>query len=496
MPSTPTSELSQLSLGSSMPPTARRRSYASSRGQAREDVSSSEDESDSGTSMMGGDSDEEDPFLIRSPNRLTYKLNGLHPDVRSVARDTFQDPPKITLQYCRLQNNVYAFQMTELVHQSIRIGPPNSDQPHPHCSCNKTAVPCRHVFWLMDQLTKQTLYDHDVDAPLTLTPHGYPAEIGHPFDDISNFHLDLLAESLHCDMGEVDSDEETRINEHRVLEVRELLASMAAVPPEKFRPDIFTTPRRGKKPLKRGDLEQTLFRILLDNNELFNYLLSLARPTDSIRDPFRKLSQRATRVLAELDDHCSTSPHPGSTGFHAETPTSTHSLSPTQTASLGFKISCDVPWAAHHILGIISSIRAAIYPIHASTPSQRISAARALVRIFSNVSDRNRDIHPGETPADRNLYARLIGTRDEDFIIPILTDLREAASQFLHNLEVVQYRLGVHGAPITYIEKFNDLITVLRTYPQPGSSRSSPGGAGSKRHGQDSSSSRDPKRVK
>jgi len=330
----------------------------------------------------------------------------------------------------------------------------------------------------MDQLSKQTLYNHDSDTPLTLTPAGYPAEIGHPFNDISNFHLDLLAESLHCEVvDDTDSDDEDDLNDYRVLEARELLASIAAVPPEKFRPDIFSNPRRGKKPLKRGDLERTLFRILLDNNELFNYLLSLTRSTDPIKDPFRKLSQRVTRVLAELDEYC-------------ENPSS------PQFASSGSETPCNVGWAAHHILGIVSAIRAAIFPPHTSSPAQRVAAARALVRILSNVSDRNRDVHPGANPSDRNLYARLIGTQDDGFIISILAHLPEAASQFLHNLEVVQDRLGVHGAPPSYIKKFNDLITTLRGFPQPGSSRSSPGGAGSKRHSQGPGSSRDTKRAK
>lgn len=429
--------------------------------------------------MSDDDSDSEgNSPVVRSPTRLTYRIGGLQPEVQSAVRDAFEDPPKITLQYCRLKDDVYAFQMTELVPRSIRIGSPNSSRPHPRCSCGKTSPPCRHVLWLMDQLSKQTLYNHDSDTPLTLTPAGYPAEIGHPFNDISNFHLDLLAESLHCEVvDDTDSDDEDDLNDYRVLEARELLASIAAVPPEKFRPDIFSNPRRGKKPLKRGDLERTLFRILLDNNELFNYLLSLTRSTDPIKDPFRKLSQRVTRVLAELDEYC-------------ENPSS------PQFASSGSETPCNVGWAAHHILGIVSAIRAAIFPPHTSSPAQRVAAARALVRILSNVSDRNRDVHPGANPSDRNLYARLIGTQDDGFIISILAHLPEAASQFLHNLEVVQDRLGVHGAPPSYIKKFNDLITTLRGFPQPGSSRSSPGGAGSKRHSQGPGSSRDTKRAK
>lgn len=161
---------------------------------------------------------------------------------------------------------------------------------------------------------------------------------------------------------------------------------------------------------------------------------------------------------------------------------------------------CNVPWAAHHILGIISLIRSAIYPTRSQTPSgqalspsQRLSATRALVRILSNVSDRNRDMHAGLTGPDRNLYARLIGSRDEGFIISILADLPDTASHFIHNLEVVQNRLEVHGAPASYIAKFNDLIAALKSHQR---SQSSPGGAGSKRQGQCQGSSREAKRIR
>src|SRR3546814_12264201 len=52
---------------------------------------------------------------VCSSDLLTYKIGGLQPEVQSAVRDAFEDPPKITLQYCRLKDDVYAFQMTELV---------------------------------------------------------------------------------------------------------------------------------------------------------------------------------------------------------------------------------------------------------------------------------------------------------------------------------------------------------------------------------------------
>ncbi|MBE3044148.1 hypothetical protein IMZ48_16570, partial [Candidatus Bathyarchaeota archaeon] len=215
MPTTPVPELSRLSLGSSMSPPARQRGRVS-RAQPKGDVSSSEEESDPGSSAS--EDDDESPY-IRSPSKLTYKIDGLEPKVQSAVRDSFKDPPEMTLQKCGQRGDVYAFQMTELVYRSIRIGSPESGLSSPQCSC-EAASPCKHVLWLMDRLAKQTLYGHEPSAPLNLTPHGYAEEMGHPFQDISRFHLDILAESLHCELTPQDSDDD---DDFRAQEAHELL---------------------------------------------------------------------------------------------------------------------------------------------------------------------------------------------------------------------------------------------------------------------------------
>ena len=78
---------------------------------------------------------DEAPSVIRSPSRLSYRIDNLPPDAQSRVREAFKDPPRLTLQYCRLRDGVYAFQMSELVPRSIRIGGPGSPFPSPRCSC-------------------------------------------------------------------------------------------------------------------------------------------------------------------------------------------------------------------------------------------------------------------------------------------------------------------------------------------------------------------------
>ncbi|KAK2002805.1 hypothetical protein LX36DRAFT_707504 [Colletotrichum falcatum] len=470
------------------------------------DSSSSEPDTDSDSSLI----DDDDPSVVRSPSRLNYRLDRLSADARLRVREAFRDPPRLSLQYCRLRDDVYAFQMTEMVPHSIRIGAPGSPFATPRCSCRqeqqqqRNGAPCRHLLWLLDQLVKQTLYEYDPASPLTMTTEGYPEEIGDPFSTISDFHLDVLADSLRCDVvtpasglegsdcsvsdPDSDADMEEHPNPHRVQEARELLSAVTACSPEGHRPDLFSDPSHaGKKRVKRDDLEGTIFRMLLDNNDFFHYFLSQTRSTDPVNDPFRKLARRVDRVLRELDTWASSSPlSTPAVGASAEGPP-------------------DVAWAARHITGVVGLIRTAILkrdrPLE---PRERTSAARVLVHILAAVVERNRDFlgprgtatAPTASRRDRNLYLRLVGDRDEDFVLGVLNLLPpDAAAQFLHSLEDTLDRLGTNGAPASYIEKFRSLTSRLRRAGGGDGAHSSTS-AGSKRQGQGNGYDRGSKRIK
>lgn len=415
-------------------------------------------------------SDESQVTVIRAPSRLTYKIDGLPEETQAAVRDAFREPPRIALQCCGIRDKMYAFQMTELKTMSIRIGSPDSNFPVPKCSCGKVDPPCRHVLWLLDQVVKHTQYGHNPHEPLTLKPEGYAEEMGDPFQDISTFHLNILADSLHCEVLTPDSDDhdDEAPNPHRVQEARELLAAIAVTSPDDYRPDIFSNPSAGKKPIKRGDLECTVFRMLLANNEFFHYVLSLARSSDPVNNPFRKLDQRVDRVLADLD---------------------AYSADPSAPTT---EIACNVEWAARHLLGVVTLVRTAIFRRDAPLePWERDGGARTLVRILSAVCERNHDAHPGASRVERNLYLRLVGDQDHDFVIGVLNLLPDAASGYVHNLEDISEQLGVHGAPATYVEKFRSLLARLRSQSS-GTSRA----AGSKRQGTSPRQDRLSKRMK
>ncbi|KAH7329050.1 SWIM zinc finger family protein [Stachybotrys elegans] len=431
--------------------------------------SDSDDESD------GSSFEDEDPDLVRSPTKLLYRLDNLPQESKQIVRDAFDDPAPVALELCRLVDNTYAFQMTELATRVIRIkassGPADAS-PRLTCTCGKTYDgPCTHLIRLLDQIFKQTNYQNDNSKPFTMTPEGFAAEMGDPFSRVADHHLDILADGLHCQVADPGANDE--LDAQRVLESRELLSSVYAAQPEDFRPDIFTNPSPSKRVIKRDDLDHTIFRMLLDNHHFFQYFLSLSRSSHPIKDPFRKLSQRVDHVLRDLDALSAQSPATSS----ADAPSASSAESPPTVA-----------WAATHLVGCVYLIRSAIFSRDRPLlPREAICAARALVHILSAVVSRNRDAHPGETRGDRNLYQRLIGDLDQDFVIAELGVIRSAASQFLHSLDDIRRKLGPLGAPASYCRKFDDLISRLRT---------SSAGSSLKRPLESESRSRGPKRMK
>ncbi|EXM27448.1 hypothetical protein IWW34DRAFT_719561 [Fusarium oxysporum f. sp. albedinis] len=441
----PSSRFSRLSL-ESMSPETRSRTRAQSLGRKTEQSHHDESSSDSDTSSDSSGyvdyssefDDDDEPSAIRSPTKLTYLVGHLPEETQSIVRDTFKEPPKIALEKCRRIDDTYAFQMTELVTRSVRIRAPQDGTSNLSCSCRDDGQPCQHLLWLLDQIVKQTLYETDLNKPLRMNPVGYAEEMGEVFQNISNFRLDVLAEGLHCHLVTPDSEYNNEPDAFRAQEAREMLSSVYKMDPGDFRPDIFEKVSHRRKIIKRNDLEQTISRMLLDNHHFFHYFRSLSRPQDPIKDVFYKLTQRINRVVRDLD-----------------TPGQTSDPDPPR----------DVIWAASHILGCVRRMRHDIYsresPISAR---EALSAARSLVHILDLVVSRNTDHGPIDAPRiDRNLYLRLIGDRDQDFILNVLNLIPEAASQFLHNLEEVLGKIEIYGAPAGYVQRFRAMLGRLRT---------------------------------
>lgn len=468
------------------------------------------DEEASNFSLDEEDDEDYTRTVVRSPaTRISYDISDLDPETQSEVRQLFREtpasePPSLALQWCQLnqEEQVYAFQLHEVVPRSIRIGSSASKYSTPRCNCmTDIDKPCKHLIYLLDQLNYLSS-DNLLDEPVQKLGPRRPTTGagGQPFERISKYHLDLLASNLHCGIGSPDSRAE--FDSVRLEETREILATVATTPDpddhavQRFRPDLFES--RDTLLLEQhgivspGDLTKTVAGMLLTNNDFFAYFLRLLGPTSKARDPFRKIQQHVDRVLRTLD---AAARHPP-----RQQPTA------TQDAAEGPR---DVPWAAQHVDRAVATIQYLLQNRDdAPSPTERASAARALVRILhAVVFNWNRTIppplphSPSKTAAspsgtaavlpdrDNNLYQRLIGSRTiittttkspTPFVLGTLAQLPEQ-NQWIETLEDIEARLAAHGAPVEYARRLRDLIVLMRSSRPPAPPAPPIRAAGSKR---------------
>ncbi|ROW11143.1 hypothetical protein VMCG_01174 [Cytospora schulzeri] len=500
-----------------MPPTTRSRSQRSpfhdDEGPTRDPYRDSDSDDEASDASMEEEEDDE-KMVIRSPTtNIRYDISSLDPETQAGVRQLFresptEETPQLVLQWCQSvqeqqDGQFYAFQMHEVVRKSraIRIGSTQSRYRKPWCNCmGNSDKPCKHLIFLLDQLTHHTTGQRPPEEPVHLA-NGTEGD-NNPFESISSFHLDLLASKLHSDVGSPDS--RPAVNPVRLQETREILVSIAQPDMDdysvkEYRPDIFEDPGttfENNDIISYNDLTRTVANMLMTNNEFFAYFLKLLGPNSRAGNPFRKIQQHIDRVLSELDSYAR---NPSSATNAAEGPR-------------------DVPWAAAHITRAVSAIQSLLQNRpDAPSPTERATAARALVRILHTVIlDWNRDVpfaqgniiatsdssssssnrpSPTTTPqpsppppsrqepqeeeeeeaaataaaapplVDRNLYQRLIGSQTRTssaFVIDVLTQLPEQ-NQWIETLEEIEARLGEYNPPAGYMGRLRDLIALMRS---------------------------------
>ncbi|KAK8125272.1 uncharacterized protein PG998_001031 [Apiospora kogelbergensis] len=448
-PPSPTERFSQLSI-ESMPPTTRSRSRI-------QDPDESATESDHDSVEPGCNSDDSITF----PSGLSYSVDELDEATQEeVAEMMNRDPPRCILQGCKARDDFIVFQVAELVQHSVRAIQPGIPTSLPHCSCDEKR-PCRHMLWLYDQITNQLEPTHR--KTLTLTAGGYPSELGNIYDKINEFHLDMLAEALHSQM---DTDEDNPVNPHRVQSIREMMASLNAAPADGYRPDLFANPTRGKRVIKTGDLEGTIFRMLLRNDSFFQYFRSSLRYDEVLRSPLRKLQWRAETAIAKFD---------------------AFSLAPAQPSHDRVK---DAEWCAGHLLDVDRQINSITQ--HTDRPlsdGERHEIIRFLIHMVQEVVHRNTGVHLDyQAKAKRNLYFALLGNRDRDFVTGTLESIpSHDIFPFTADISSIIDTLGrlEYGVPITYMGKLRRVVKNARR-----TNTSSPSGAKRPSGGQDSRAKR------
>ncbi|KAI1101104.1 hypothetical protein F4804DRAFT_335583 [Jackrogersella minutella] len=446
--SPPTDRFKKLSL-EHMPPITRLQSQRLQ----MEDLSSESD--------TEPDFDFDDDGYMTSPSDLKYSLDLLDDEARDNVTRATEVPSQFVLRGCQAGDQRCLFLITEPVEYTIRTGTEQSGYGIPSCTCESAErgeSPCRHVLWLFDQITSQVLgVQRD---PFTMSQHGFPVELGNPYDAISDFHLDMLADNLHCDVVGQSADP----NPRRVQETREILASLNEVPIDEYRPDLFNNPRKGKRVIKRGDLEQTIFRMLLCNDEFFQYFLCSMRADELNKNRFRGLQHRADAALAGLQEY-------------ADDP----SLQTVPRPK-------NVEWCAMHLAMVTHQIHSVIHNTDRPLETWELrAAARTAVHVLQQVIGHDREVGPAELPREeRNLYFRLVGDQDRNFAVDVLSSIPpQILGPWIEDLAEIQDKISRSGAPASYTTRLSSLTSHLCSHTA---------AAGSKRTGQ--SQDRRAKRMK
>ncbi|TGJ85059.1 hypothetical protein E0Z10_g3695 [Xylaria hypoxylon] len=418
------------------------------------------------------------------PSGMRYSVHGLDAGTKDAVTRALGTPSKLALRGCSPRGQGYVFLISETIEYHVRAPYGSGPYDGPSCSCRQDERsvglqhPCRHTLWLCDQILSQLV-------PLPSNPHtwridGYTTKHGNVCDFISDYHFDVLADSLRCD---IMAGESIKPRPHRIQAAREILATLSGNFVENYRPDL-TGENVGKRVVKEGDLEETIFRMLLQNDSLLSYFLASMRDHERLNPRFRRFRDRADTALDAFDNYIKAS-----------------DLERVE-------LSKNPQWCYKTFKDISEQIKSIInYSERELDDFDRRAAASTLVYILDQIVNRNEDhdvirnrddggsYSEGQLKDTRkiNLCNELVVESSHNFILDILDELpSEFVDHLLPDLSRIERTVANINAPRSYRNKLRNIIARLRGVSS--RSGSEPAESSRKRTSQDTD--RNPKRVK
>ncbi|KAJ2986526.1 hypothetical protein NUW58_g4985 [Xylaria curta] len=385
---------------------------------------------------------------------MRYSVHGLDTGTREAVVKALGTSSKLSLRGCSPRGQGYVFLVTETIEHHVRAPYASGPYDGPSCSCRQEEMsvglqhPCRHTLWLCDQILSQ-LVPLPGD-PYTWRIDGYTTKHGNVCDFIPDFHLDVLADSLHC---EIMAGESLKPRPHRVQTAREILATLSGDSVDQYRPDL-TGETVGKEVVKEGDLEETIFRMLLQNDSLLAYFLSSMRSHEPLNPRFRRFRDRAATALDAFDHYIKASDRERA------------------------ELSKDPQWCYKTFKDISEQIKSiVIYSERELDDFDRRAAANTLIYILDQVVSRNEDHDVTRTRSDSyrlgdtqlqnarkfNLFNELVVEPSHNFILDILDELQpEIFNHLLADLNRIEQAIVNTNVPRSYLDKLSGIISRLR----------------------------------
>lgn len=397
---------------------------------------------------------DESTGIASFPSGTRYSVHGLDIGTKDSVVKALSTSSKLELRGCTSREQGYVFLVSETIEYHVRTPYGTSPYDGPSCTCRQGEAraglqhPCRHTLWLCDQILSQMV-------PLPKDPHtwridGYTTQHGNICDFISDFHFDVLADSLRCD---IMAGEPSRPRPRRIRTAREILATLSGNSLDTYRPDLMGQTRE-KKVVKEGDLEETIFRMLLENDSILTYFLTSMRKYAPLNPRFRRFRDRADTALDAYDSYIKAS-----------------DIQRTE-------LSKTPQWCYTTLKDIAAQINAIIfYSARELDDFDRGAAATTLVYILDQVVSRNEDYdvvpnrndhhsHIQGQPNDAskiNIYSELVIESSHNFIIDILENVHPAVfGHLLPDLIRIEQAIVNTNVPRPYLDDLRHIIARVR----------------------------------
>ncbi|KAI1190653.1 hypothetical protein F5B17DRAFT_49621 [Nemania serpens] len=386
------------------------------------------------------------------PSGMRYSIHDLDAGAKDAVVEALSTSSKIALRGCASRGQGYVFLVSETIDYHVRT--PYSAGPYvgPSCSCRQDERsaglqhPCRHTLWLCDQILSQMV-------PLSGDPQtwridGYTTEHGNVCDFIPDFHFDVLADSLQCD---IMVGERLKPRRRRIRTAREILATLSGNSVDTYRPDLMGE-NGEERAVREGDLEENIFRMLLENDSLLTSFLASMRKYAPLNPEFRRFRDRADAALDAYDSYIKAS-----------------DLERTE-------LSKTPQWCYRTFRDISTQMRAYIFYRELDDFDLHAGAA-TLVYIFDQVLSRNEDHdavrdrnnlrngiqdHPNDAEKI-NICREIVVESSNVFIIDTLEDMHPACLRhLLPDLRRIEQAMVNTNIPQSYLHSLREIIARVR----------------------------------
>lgn len=428
---------------------------AQSRGQSRALPLDVHDSSDEDSDSDSSDTSSIDT-LLRGGSKLLYDISQLSPSSVQRAKQAFTG--QFAVDNCEEKSadgpeKYYAFEVSETIKAGvIRIGPPGSKWTRPSCSCGGPQA-CHHVFWLLDQVAGRFLPHHE-ESPYVLQKDGIVSSKDHPFDQISRLGLDVVAQELRSSFQRQHNSPTVATLTHRLHEVRDILATLAVAVALDHDHNIFDqlpSAFTAVDILVPIDLDTTLARTIIINDDVFQFLGRLISAKDRTTDLFSRLGEKAHAAITLLDQYAEVG------------------------QGANDNIPHDVTWCAATLVDVVTAIAHELDERAPLAAAARHEAAQVLVSILASVVNHKHDMGPRGSKAGRSLYQHLMVMKNgaaEGFsiIVDTLYGLADAAGPAIDDLEDILDEFDADEGSVAYERRLRRLYEQFKA-------------AGSKRQG-------------